>query len=226
MKAASVSVVVPVFNGSRTIPLLVEQLETVLRKSAQTFEVLLVNDGSVDASWEVIEQLAAGRPWVRGIDLPRNSGQQHATLLGMRAARYETIVTLDDDLQHAPEAIPLLLSRLTSDIDLVYAEMIDARRSLIRGLARSVVRPLLVRLVSEPRMRHASAFRVMRAELRDHLATVAEGEVVLDALLCRAARAVASVPVREMERGYGRSNYGLWMLIRHSARIVRAARRR
>jgi glycosyltransferase involved in cell wall biosynthesis len=226
MNTISVSVVVPVFNGSHTIPLLVERLNTVLREAAQAFEVLLVNDGSVDSSWEVIERLAAMYPEVRGIDLARNSGQQNATLCGLRAARYETVVTLDDDLQHAPEAIPSLLSRLTSDIDLVYAEMTAARRGLVTGLARRVVRPMLVRFVSDPKMRHASAFRAMRTELRDHFASLAEGEVVLDALLCRAARAVASVPVREMQRGYGRSNYNLWMLIRHSARIARAARRR
>src|SRR2546430_1723894 len=70
---------------------------------AVPFEVVLVNDDSRDDSWSVIEAEAAVRPWLRGIDLSRNFGQHNALLCGIRAARHEIIVTMDDDLQNPPE---------------------------------------------------------------------------------------------------------------------------
>src|SRR5918993_5335821 len=109
-RVPSLSVVVPVYNSEGSLRPLVERLEPVLRDVASDFEVLLVNDGSRDGSWSVVEELAAGRPWVRGLDLMRNYGQHNALLCGIRAARHPVVVTLDDDLQNPPEEIPKLLA--------------------------------------------------------------------------------------------------------------------
>src|SRR6185436_19767459 len=84
------------------------------------FEVVLVNDGSRDRSWPVINELSVARSWVRGINLMRNYGQHNALLCGIRAARFDTIVTMDDDLQHPPEEIPKLLAKLGEGFDVVY----------------------------------------------------------------------------------------------------------
>ena len=107
-----VSVVVPVYNGSDTIPLLADEISKVLPGIADEFELVLVNDGSPDQSWEVILELAQTYPWVCGIDLMRNYGQHNATLCGIREARYEVIVTMDDDMQNPPREIPKLLEKL------------------------------------------------------------------------------------------------------------------
>src|ERR1700730_9375241 len=104
-----VSVVVPVYNGAATLPELVARLATVLAHCAPRSEIVLVNDGSRDASWQVILELAARDPRVRGIDLMRNYGQHNALLCGIRAAAGAVVVTMDDDLQHPPEEIPKLL---------------------------------------------------------------------------------------------------------------------
>jgi glycosyltransferase involved in cell wall biosynthesis len=84
----SLSVVVPVYNSERSLPLLIERLEPVLAARARSYEVILVNDGSRDRSWEVICQLTHRYPWVRGISLMRNYGQHNALLCGIRAARH------------------------------------------------------------------------------------------------------------------------------------------
>src|SRR5688572_21796813 len=107
-----ISVVVPVYNSEATLPELIARLEPVLREQAGRFEVVLVNDGSPDRSGEVVTHLAEQHDWIQGIHLMRNYGQHNALLCGIRAARYDVIVTMDDDLQHPPTEIPRLLAKL------------------------------------------------------------------------------------------------------------------
>ena len=90
---------------------LIARLEPVLAESTPDFEVVLVDDCSADESWEVVQRLAGEKPWLSGIHLMRNYGQHNALLCGIRAARHELIVTMDDDLQHPPEELPKLLAR-------------------------------------------------------------------------------------------------------------------
>ena len=112
VKRPSITVVIPVYNSEPMLPALVERLQPVLAGLANEFELVLVNDGSRDQSWRVIQQLAAEQDWVCGINLMRNYGQHNALLCGIRAARFETLVTMDDDLQHPPEELPKLLAKL------------------------------------------------------------------------------------------------------------------
>ena len=102
----SISVVVPVYNSEPSLPALIGRLAPVLASLAGQYEVVLVNDGSRDQSWKVIQELSRMFPWIRGINLMRNYGQHNALLCGIRAARFEILVTMDDDLQHPPEEIP------------------------------------------------------------------------------------------------------------------------
>ena len=93
-----ISVIVPAYNSAAVLPLLVSELGTVLPKCSSGFELILLNDASPDRSWEVIAELTTLHPWVHGINLMRNVGQHNALLCGIRAAKYEIIVTIDDDL--------------------------------------------------------------------------------------------------------------------------------
>jgi undecaprenyl-phosphate 4-deoxy-4-formamido-L-arabinose transferase len=117
---AGLSVVVPVYNSESNCAELVGRLGKVLDVSARRFEVLLVNDGSHDRSWAQISELAQEYPWVRGINLMRNYGQHNALLCGIRDARFDVIVTLDDDLQNPPEEIQAARNALTDRYDVVY----------------------------------------------------------------------------------------------------------
>ena len=116
----NISVVIPVYKSQATLPELVRRLDSVLSGLAEAYEVILVNDDSPDASWEAITKLAGQYACVRGIDLMRNFGQHNATLCGLRQARYEVIVTMDDDLQHPPEEVHFLLEKLGEGYDVVY----------------------------------------------------------------------------------------------------------
>src|SRR4051812_28996110 len=98
-----ISVVLPVYNSASILPQLVARLEPVLAATQVPYELIMVNDGSKDDSWSVIKNLAASSGWIRGLCMMRNYGQHNALLAGIRAARYNLTVTMDDDLQHPPE---------------------------------------------------------------------------------------------------------------------------
>src|ERR1700745_1582519 len=105
----TISVVVPVFNAENSLRKLAWEVEAALRD--YTFELVLVNDGSRDRSWKVIEELVLKHSWIRGFDLMRNYGQHNALLCGIRHARYDLIATIDDDLQNPPIEIIKLLNK-------------------------------------------------------------------------------------------------------------------
>src|SRR5580698_10199341 len=113
----TISVVVPVYNSEPTLVELIQRLTATLRQVGVEYEILLVNDGSRDHSWQTIQQLCGANRRICGISLMRNYGQHNAFLCGIRRARYQVIVTLDDDLQNPPEEIPCLLSKLSEGFD-------------------------------------------------------------------------------------------------------------
>jgi glycosyltransferase involved in cell wall biosynthesis len=106
----SISVVTPVYNGEASIPELCRRLSEVLPRIATEYEIIFVNDDSRDRSWEIISELSSRLETVRGLNLMRNYGQHNALLCGIRAAKYDLVVTMDDDLQHPPEEISRLPS--------------------------------------------------------------------------------------------------------------------
>jgi undecaprenyl-phosphate 4-deoxy-4-formamido-L-arabinose transferase len=217
----SVSVVIPVFNGAGTVAEVVRRSREVLEGCAGGHEFILVNDGSGDSSWERIVELAASAGDVRGLDLSRNYGQHNALLAGIRAARCDLVVTIDDDLQNPPEEIPKLLDSLGPDCDVVYGEPIAKQQGLGRRLAtRAVVRALKVLGGETAPM--VSSFRVFRTSLRDGFVSYTGPDVSIDGLLTWQTERFRSVPVRHDPRQHGESNYSLVKLIRHALTMITA----
>ena len=107
--ATGISVVVPVYRSAETLRELVRRLTETVGGLGEPYEIILVEDCSPDRSWSVISDLARDDQRVRGVQLSRNYGQHNAILCGIRAARFDRTVTLDDDLQNPPEEIPTLL---------------------------------------------------------------------------------------------------------------------
>src|SRR5688500_8012679 len=166
----NLSIVIPVYRGETLIEPLVEQLATALPVFAKKYEVILVNDGSPDHSWDLIESLSKKYNWVRGIRLMRNYGQHNATLCGMRVANYEVTVTMDQDLQHPPEEIPALLAKLEEGYDVVYGAPRKLPQGILRNLMTALTKWILARVIRLPSVRNVSAFRAFRTRLRDAFA--------------------------------------------------------
>ena len=218
--APGVSVVVPVYNSAQILPDLVKRLEPVLSATGCPFELVLVNDGSNDDSWEVIERLASEKPWIRGLGMMRNYGQHNALLAGIRAAKYWLTVTMDDDLQHPPEELPKLLAAMTDDLDVVYAPPIEEQHGLLRDIASIVTKLTLQSAMGADHARKGSAWRVFRTRLRDAFAEFRSPLASVDVLLTWGTRRFGAIPLRHDPRAAGKSNYTLGKLVRHSFNMM------
>ena len=110
-----ISVVVPLFNEAESLPELHAWIERVMQAHNFSYEVIFVNDGSTDESWQVIEQLAESNTAVHGIKFRRNYGKSPALFCGFKAAKGRVIITMDADLQDSPDEIPELYRMITED---------------------------------------------------------------------------------------------------------------
>jgi undecaprenyl-phosphate 4-deoxy-4-formamido-L-arabinose transferase len=220
MNKASVSVLVPVFNSEGSLPLLVERLKSVLEPRLQPFEILLVNDGSRDRSWEVVSALAKRYDFVRGINLMRNYGQHNGLLCAIRSARYEIAVTLDDDLQNPPEEIPKLLAKLGEGFDVVYGTPNHQQHGFLRNAASAITKLTLQTVMGADAARNVSAFRAFRTDLRDAFARYHGPFVSIDVLLTWGTSRFAAVPVAHESRETGASNYTFRMLVAHAFNMM------
>jgi len=215
-----VSVVVPVYRSAASLPQLHARLTEVLRSTVCDHEIILVEDGGNDSSWQVIQSLAELDPRVRGIRLSRNYGQHNAILCGVRAAQYPIIVTLDDDLQHPPEEIPLLLAELNRGFDVVYGAPEREQHTFWRDAASVITKIALMNAMGAQTARHVSAYRVFRTSLRDAFANYRSPLVSVDVLLTWGTTRFTHLKVRHEPRTIGVSNYSLWKLVTHALNMM------
>jgi glycosyltransferase involved in cell wall biosynthesis len=216
----SLSIVVPVYHSEPTLDELCRRITHALQGLALPYELILVDDGSRDRSWEKIQSQAAGNPAIRGLRLTRNFGQHNALLCGIREARHEVIVTLDDDLQHPPEEIGKLLEKLKEGYDLVYGTPAAGVHGAARVLAAKVTKWTLRSAMKVPAAPSASAFRAFRASLKEGFAECRNPLFSLDVLLAWCSDSFASVEVRCDSRKVGKSNYGFQKLLAHTFNMV------
>jgi len=216
----SLSVVVPVYNSAAILPSLIERLEPVLASLAVDYEAVLVNDGSRDQSWEVIQDLTRSFPWVRGINLMRNYGQHNALLCGIRAARFETLVTMDDDLQHPPEEIHKLVAKLEKGFDVVYGFPEREQHGPLRDIASGLTKLALQKSMGAETARHVSAFRAIRTQARDAFINYRSPFVSVDVVLTWATTRFVAIRVRHDRRQAGTSNYTFGMLLKHAVNMM------
>lgn len=215
-----VSVVVPVFRSSAMLDELHRRLTNVLGAIETPYEIILVEDGGEDESWERIKSLALQDPAVRGIRMRRNFGQHNAILCGLRAARHEVAVTLDDDLQNPPEEIPTLLRQLSQGHDVVYGTPSTEMHGVVRDLASRITKLALQSVMGAETARHVSAFRALRTPVRDAFAHYRGPFVTIDVLLTWGTAKFSHIAVRHEARASGTSNYTVRALIGHAFNMM------
>lgn len=214
------SIIVPVYNSAEVLPKLVERLDPILRGCGMPFEAVLVNDGSRNNSWRVVCELASRHGWVRGINLMRNYGQHNALLCGIRAARYNTSVTMDDDLQNPPEEIPRLLAELDRGFDVVYGAPRKEQHGLWRDMASILTKLALQNAMGAEAARFVSAFRAFRTHVREAFVDYHSPFVSIDVLLTWGTARFGFIKVEHDSRRQGSSNYTVRGLIRHAMNML------
>ena len=215
-----VSVVVPVFRATDTLDELCERIIHVMRGCGREFELLLVEDGSDDGSWDAIARIAKGEPSVRGFRLSRNYGQHNALLCGIRSARLGVTVTLDDDLQNPPEEIPRLLAKLEEGFDVVYGTPAKETHGILRNLASRITKLVLQGAMGAEAATKVSAFRAFRTGVRDGFADYRSPTVSIDVLLTWGTSRFTAIEVTQDKRSAGESGYTVGALVRHAFNML------
>jgi glycosyltransferase involved in cell wall biosynthesis len=213
MARIEVSVVLPVLDEVESLGILHRELTEVLQGLGRPYEILFVDDGSRDGSFQRVEKLRLDDPCVRGVQLRRNFGKAAALAVGFREARGDVVITLDADLQDDPAEVPKLLARLEDGFDLVSGwkqERQDPRSKTWPSRLFNRVTGLLtgVRLHD-----FNSGFKVYRREVVEEIRLYGELHRFIPALAAWRGFQVTEVPVHHRPRRHGRTKFGsarLW----------------
>jgi undecaprenyl-phosphate 4-deoxy-4-formamido-L-arabinose transferase len=212
--ACRVSIVIPVFNGARTIGPLVERLQQELAGRFD-LEIVLVNDGSADDSAEVCAALAQRWPaLVRLVDLAKNFGEHNAVMAGLGHAGGDCAVIMDDDFQNPPSEVAKLVDKLRDGHDVVYSRYASKKHSLFRNLGSRFHNLVASAMLGKPRGLYLSSFKAISGLVIDAVTRYDGPYPYLDGLILNATRNYATVDVQHDPRLEGRSNYTLRRLVR------------
>lgn len=215
-----VSVAVPLFNEEATIEELLERVRRTLEERGTSFEIVLVDDGSTDATGALLARAAATDPRVRVRTLSRNFGQAAALCCGIFESRGDVVVTLDGDLQNPPEEIPRLLDALVAGVDVVTARRIARHESAWRLAGSRAVHWIARLLVGIDIEDFGGQFKAYRREVIEATRTAWAPGKPFFALAAWLGFRVVEVPVRHDPRRSGASRYGLLALVRLNADLI------
>lgn len=208
---AVVSVIAPVYNEETVIEEFVVRLGRAADSLAAQydFEFIAVDDGSRDRSLERLIAIAGREPRLRVIELRRNYGQTAALQAGLDAARGEIVVTLDADLQHFPEEIPAFLTKLAEGYDVVCGWRHERKEGIIRRWPSRVANLLIRRLSGITINDFGTTFRAYRADIVKELRLLGEFHRYVPVLAHMAGARITEMPIQNIERPSGKSNYGV-----------------
>jgi len=204
------SVVIPIRNESPNIPQFCRELTETLEKLGRPYEMLFVDDGSTDDSFERLASIQAQDPRVRVIRFRRNFGQTAAFAAGFAHARGRLIVTSDGDLQNDPRDIPPLVARIDEGYDIVCGWRKDRKDPFVSRRLPSMAANWLISRSTGVRLHdYGCSLKVFRAEVIKPLKLYGEMHRFLPAIASEAGVRIAEVVVSHRPRQHGRSNYGI-----------------
>jgi glycosyltransferase involved in cell wall biosynthesis len=209
-KVPAVSVVVPIYNEVESLTHLIDAIATTLQASQLDYEIICVDDGSMDGSTELLRQLAKSRSDLRAVLLRRNYGQTPAMAAGFQYARGKAIITLDGDLQNDPADIPLLLAKLEEGYDLVSGWREKRQDDAVTRLLPSKIANWLIGKVTGVKLHdYGCSLKAYRSELVADMNLYGELHRFLPALAYIEGAKITELPVRHHARRFGKSKYGL-----------------
>jgi polyisoprenyl-phosphate glycosyltransferase len=214
-----VSIVVPVFNSELSLLELAERIHLTLASSHIPYEIIFVDDGSKDRSWEKLEVIGVTYPGViNAFKLKKNTGQQNATFFGLTKAKGDLVITIDDDLQFPPEEINRLINECyKTNADIVYGIYQKDYLTSLRGILRVFFKILTFFIFGPNR---SSSFRAMRKDLINKIMNNNSPIRVVDLLIKNQYPQIQYLKVNHCKRKYSTSNYTILSLIRLAAHIL------
>ena len=202
------SIIIPVYNSSKIIPLLVKKIKENTKKKIKNYEVILINDSSKDNSWNVIKKISKKNKFVKGINLKRNFGQHPALFAGLKYAKGKKIITMDDDLQHSPKFIIKIYNALDQN-DLCYSIYTKRQYGFIKKFVSYLNNLIASILLNKSIKIYLSSYRGFKKKVRNGVIKFSGNIIYLDSLLLRNSKNIGLVSVKHEKRHSGTSTYSI-----------------
>jgi glycosyltransferase involved in cell wall biosynthesis len=210
-----ISVVVPVYNEEESLPHLVTELHRALRNLRRPYELVLIDDGSTDGSWSVLEHMADADPSLNLVRFRRNFGQTAAMQAGLDAARGSAVVTIDADLQNDPADIPALLAKLDEGYDLVAGWRKDRQDPFLNRRLPSMLANQLISLATRVKLHdNGCTLKAMTGNVAKDLRLYGEMHRFIPAVASWVGARIVEMPVNHRARRFGKSKYGIGRTLR------------
>jgi len=220
MRFDGISVVVPVYNSQDTLMPLMARLKSSLEPYTDIFEIILVNDGSRDNSWQKITELCGIYGRLKGINLRKNFGQDNAIMAGLYYSSGESVIIMDDDLQHDPAHIASLVNRLEEGYDVCYARFTNKRQSWFKNFGSWFNDKVANVVLKKPADIYLSPYKAIKRQVVDEILKYDGPYPYVDGLLFRVTRNITQVTVEHHERYTGEGNYNLIRSIRVFSKLA------
>jgi glycosyltransferase involved in cell wall biosynthesis len=205
-----ISVVVPVLNEEESLPLLHQRLTEVLAQSGYSYEIIVVDDGSTDRSFDILGELQAQDEHLRVVAFRRNYGQTAAFAAGFDRARADVIITIDADLQNDPGDIPALMTKMAEGYDVVSGWRVDRKDRFLDRRLPSIVANRLIGMATGVRIHdYGCSLKAYRREVLADVQLYGELHRFLPALASAAGARVTEIPVSHHPRRFGKAKYGI-----------------
>lgn len=208
-----ISVVIPVYRSEEILPDLCRRLETALAKLGD-YEVVFSVDASPDRSFEVLKAAAAKNPRLKPILLRKNVGYDNAIMAGLNFVKGDWIVTMDDDLQHAPEDIGTLLEAAKAGSDVVYAGFPVKKQSLVKNVGSAFNDYAARVIIKKPSDIYLSPFKIIARPVVDEIVKYGGPFPYIDGLIFQITSAISQVPIEHHARASGEGNHGILRSVR------------
>ncbi|MCX6158516.1 MAG: glycosyltransferase family 2 protein [Ignavibacteriae bacterium] len=214
------SVVVPIFNGEKTVEELYNKIEEFFVENKLSYEILFVYDCGPDNSWNVLKRLKDFHPnYIKLIKLSRNFGQHNALICGFEHAKGNFVITIDEDLQQLPaDIIKLINKQKENDYDVVYGKYKELKHSLFRNISSQLFKRIIKLGVPELHGDY-SALRLIKTSIAKSIVEMRNSYTFLDGYIAWITTHISSCQVSHSERKGGNSSYNLKMLMSHSINI-------
>ena len=214
------SVVIPVFNSEGIVGETVDRTISFFRNEGLELELILVNDGSKDQSWTVIQNKAEENPEVVAINLLRNYGQHVANLCGFQLATGDYIITMDDDLQNPPDEIAKLIKKAHEGHDLVIGQFKESKHSFVRRIGSRIVGAINRRIFHSDNHLVLTNFRIIHRDVVDRVCRHKTSYPYIPGMVLMFSSNRANVLVEHQDRQTGKSNYNIWRILKLVSEIL------
>jgi glycosyltransferase involved in cell wall biosynthesis len=209
-----VTIVVPLFNEEGNVCELAESIVSVMKEMGHPYEIILVNDGSSDATASLMHELSGQHPEIIGIDLAGNYGQTMALRVGFEHAKGEIIIAMDGDLQHDPEYIPMFLERIENGFDMVGGAKEKRPDGWLKSTLSTLGHSTISKLTGVKMSYFGATFKAYRRFLLENVNMMGDDHRFLGAIVARKGVRYTEIPIEIKERKYGKSNYKLNKMFR------------